>query len=201
MTETSTTRAETNREIIGQAFDAWRQGTGAITDVFAPGMVWRIEGHSAASKEYRSKQQFIDEVLAPFGARFTVSEPFRPVTIRAVYADDDTVIVIWDGRGIASDGQPYENSYAWIMKLADGKVIDGTAFYDSISFNDLWARVQPPVNRTSKCRCSIRSRSELAQRVGSQRDWYCARRVTAPRRVIAKTKIKIAMAGRPGDSS
>src|ERR1022692_2437104 len=143
MTETSATRTETNREIIRQAFDAWRQGTGAITDVFAPGMVWRIEGHSAASKEYRSKQQFIDEVLAPFGARFTVSEPFRPVTIRAVYADDDTVIVIWDGRGIASDGQPYENSYAWIMKLADGKVIDGTAFYDSISFNDLWARVQP----------------------------------------------------------
>jgi ketosteroid isomerase-like protein len=37
----------------------------------------------------------------------------------------------------------YENSYAWIMKLADGQVIDGTAFYDSISFNDLWARVQP----------------------------------------------------------
>ena len=143
MTETSATRTETNREIIRRAFDAWRQGTGAITSVFAPGMIWRIEGHSAASKEYRSKQQFIDEVLAPFGARFTVSEPFRPVTIRAVYADDNTVIVIWDGRGIASDGQPYENSYAWIMKLADGKVIDGTAFYDSISFNDLWARVQP----------------------------------------------------------
>ena len=24
------------------------------------------------------------------------------------------------------------NSFAWIMKLADGKVIDGTAFYDSV---------------------------------------------------------------------
>jgi hypothetical protein len=29
------------------------------------------------------------------------------------------------------------------MKLADGMVIDGTAFFDSISFNDLWVRVQP----------------------------------------------------------
>jgi hypothetical protein len=143
MTETSTTRTETNREIIRQAFEAWQQGTGAIADVFAPGMVWRIEGHSAASKEYGSKQQFIDEVLAPFGARFAAGEPFRPATIRGVYSDDDTVTVIWDGRGIANDGQPYQNSYAWIMKLADGKVIDGTAFYDSISFNDLWARVQP----------------------------------------------------------
>ena len=75
MTPASATRTETNREIIRQAFDAWRQGTGAITDVFAPDMVWRIEGHSAASKEYRSKQQFIDEVLAPFGA--TAESPAR----------------------------------------------------------------------------------------------------------------------------
>ena len=143
MTQTPATPTETNREIIRQAFDAWRQGTAPITGVFAPGMVWRIEGHSAASKQYHSKQQFNDEVLAPFGARFTQSEPFRPVTIRGVYADGDTVIVIWDGHGIATDGQPYQNSYAWIMKLADGMVIDGTAFFDSISFNDLWVRVQP----------------------------------------------------------
>jgi uncharacterized protein len=137
------TQAETNREIIRQAFEAWRQGTSPITDVFAPGMVWRIEGHSVAAKEYRGTQQFIDEVLAPFGARFAGGQPFRPVTIRGVYSDDDTVVVIWDGRGIANDGQPYENSYAWIMKLDNGKVVDGTAFFDSISFDDLWSRVQP----------------------------------------------------------
>jgi uncharacterized protein len=29
------------------------------------------------------------------------------------------------------------------MSLRAGQVIDGTAFYDSISVNDLWARVQP----------------------------------------------------------
>ena len=137
------TATETNRAIISQAFDAWQHGTGYISDVFAPDMVWRIEGHSAASKEYGSKQQFVEEVLTPFGARFTADEPFRPVTIRGVWADDDTVIVVWDGRGIANDGQPYENSYAWIMKLAGGRVVDGTAFYDSISFNGLWERVQP----------------------------------------------------------
>ena len=137
------TQTETNREIIRQAFEAWRQGTSPITDVFAPGMAWRIEGHSAAAKEYRGTQQFIDEVLAPFGARFADGQPFRPVIIRGVYSDGDTVVVIWDGRGIANDGRPYENSYAWIMKLDNGKVVDGTAFFDSISFDDLWSRVQP----------------------------------------------------------
>jgi uncharacterized protein len=132
-----------NRETIRRAFEAWQEGTSAITDVFAPEMVWRIEGHSAASKEYTSKQEFIDEVLAPFGGRFSAGERFRPVKIRAIHADGDTVIVVWDGHGIANDGQSYDNSYAWFMRLREGKVIDGTAFYDSISFNDLWARVAP----------------------------------------------------------
>jgi hypothetical protein len=27
------------------------------------------------------------------------------------------------------------------MRLAGGSVVDGTAFFDSISFNDLWTRV------------------------------------------------------------
>ena len=66
----------TNREAMRRAFEAWRDGTGAIVDAFAPDMVWRIEGHSAASREYASKAEF-------------------------------------------------------------------TAFYDSISFNDLWSRIQP----------------------------------------------------------
>ncbi len=135
--------SEANRAIIREAFEAWRDGRAAITDVFAPEMTWRIEGHSLASKAYANKRQFIDEVLGPFAARFAGGEPFRPVAIRAVHADGDTVIVLWNGRGVARDGKPYENSYAWFMKLRDGKVVDGTAFYDSISFNDLWTRVQP----------------------------------------------------------
>ena len=74
-------------------------------------------------------------------ARFSTTEPFRPVHIRCVYADADTTIVVWDGRGVANDDQAYENSCARIIKLRDGKVIDGTAFFDSISFNGLWTRV------------------------------------------------------------
>ncbi len=148
MTESATSapavaEVESNRERIRRAFDAWQQGTAPITDVFAPDMVWRIEGRSHASGEYGDRQAFVDEVLAPFGARFMDGERFRPITIRSLHADGDTVIVVWDGHGVANDGKVYENTYAWIMRLAGGQVVDGTAFYDSISFNDLWTRVQP----------------------------------------------------------
>jgi uncharacterized protein len=75
MIDTPNARTEANRHTIRQAFAAWQQGTGPISDVFAPELVWRIEGHSLASKEYGSRQQFLDEVLAPFGARFRPSRP------------------------------------------------------------------------------------------------------------------------------
>jgi uncharacterized protein len=84
MIDAPNARTEANRQTIRQAFEAWQQGTGPISDVFAPELVWRIEGHSLACKEYGSRRQFIDEVLTPFGARFRPSAPFRPIAIRSV---------------------------------------------------------------------------------------------------------------------
>src|ERR1700750_1824827 len=138
-----TDATESNRQTIRDAFAAWQAGTAPITDVFAPDMVWRVEGPSVASREKAGRDAVVDEVLTPFGARFAAGERFRPIRIRSVTADGDPVVVVWDGHGVANDGRPYENSYAWVMRLRDGKVVDGTAFYDSLSFNDLWARVAP----------------------------------------------------------
>jgi hypothetical protein len=139
----TTTRAETdaNRVTIRRAFAAWQDGSASIIDVFAADMVWRIEGHSVASREYPDRQALIDEVLAPFGARFADGERFHRVMIRTIVADGDVVVVVWDGHGVANDHRPYDNTYAWIMRLAGGLVVDGTAFFDSIAFNDLWTRI------------------------------------------------------------
>ena len=140
---TSRDETERNRAAITAAFAAWRDDGAPITDFFAREMTWRIEGHSAASRAYATKREFIEDVVAPFGRRFSTSDPFRPVSIRGVYADGDTVIVLWDGRGTTIANKTYENSYAWFLQMRDGKVIDGTAFYDSISFNELWAKITP----------------------------------------------------------
>jgi ketosteroid isomerase-like protein len=142
-TQLAPDQAEANRKTIRDAFEAWKDGVGAITDVFAPEMRWRVEGHSLMSREYETKQQFIDELLAPFLARFSPEEPFRPVGVRSVYAEGDAVIVLWDGHGIANDGQPYGGGVAWFLKLRDGKVVEGAGFFDTLSFNDLWTRVPP----------------------------------------------------------
>jgi ketosteroid isomerase-like protein len=134
---------KTNREIVADAFQAWSRGEGHVSSIFADEMTWEIVGRSRASGRYGSARQFSDEVLHPFGARFRPDAPFRPVTIRGVFADGDTVIVAWDGEGTTTAGTTYRNTYAWFMTLRGGKVIDGTAFYDSIAFDELWESVSP----------------------------------------------------------
>jgi hypothetical protein len=132
-----------NRQVVRRAFEAWQAGTAPITDLFADHMTWTIEGRSLASKAYGTKQQFVDGVLAPFGARFARGTPFRPRDIRAVHADGDTVVVLWNGHGVANDGLPCDNAHVWIMRLEGGLVVDGVAFFDSIAFDDLRTRVPP----------------------------------------------------------
>lgn len=124
--------------IVRKAFEEWMDGTSYVSRIFAPAMTWEIVGRSAASASYRSADEFTTKVLEPFGRRFSASEPFRPVKIRAIYADGPTVIVLWDGAGITVLGTPYENTYAWVLTLSQGLIVDGVAFYDSIAFNELW---------------------------------------------------------------
>jgi uncharacterized protein len=134
---------KTNREIVAAAFKAWSRGEGYVSSIFADEMTWEIVGRSRASGRYGTAREFSDQVLRPFGARFRPDAPFRPVTIRAMYADGDTVIVLWDGEGTTTAGTIYRNTYAWFMTLRGGEVVDGTAFYDSIAFDELWENVSP----------------------------------------------------------
>ena len=61
-----------SRDIVAAAFRSWADGTGYVGSIFA------------------------DDVLHPFGARFSRDDPFRPVNIRAIY-DSIAFNELWDG--------------------------------------------------------------------------------------------------------
>jgi len=64
-------------------------------------------------------------------------------SVRQLYAEGDSVIAFFDARGTARDGQPYANTYAWILRLKDGRIVEAHAFFDSIVFDAFWHRVSP----------------------------------------------------------
>jgi uncharacterized protein len=129
-----------NKQAIQAAFDAWRKGTGGVFDLLAPDAKWTIVGNSPVSRTFASRQEFLDAVITPFNAR--LSSRLVP-TVRGVFADGDMVIVLFDGEGTARDGKPYKNTYSWYLRMRDGKIVDATAFFDTVEFNDFWNRIKP----------------------------------------------------------
>ena len=127
-----------NLETVRAGFDGWANGTGSPYEALADNATWEIVGNSVASRVYTSKEDLMSNVIRPFNAR--MSTPLRP-TIRDIYADGDTVIVLFDAEGTARDGVPYRNTYSWFLTLADDRIVKGVAFFDSIAFNELWQRV------------------------------------------------------------
>lgn len=129
-----------NKAAVTAGFDAWRNGTGSPYDLLSDKVTWTIVGRSLASKSYPSREAFMSEVIRPFNAR--MNGGLKP-TIRNIYADGNTVIVFFDANGMARDGKPYQNTYAWILEMAEGRIVKAFAFFDSIEFNDYWRRVAP----------------------------------------------------------
>lgn len=128
-----------NKEIIENAFKKWADGTGNFFDLLHDDVKWTITGTSAISKVYYNKKQFINEAIVPLNKKFKVK--IVP-EIRKLYVDGSTVIAIWDGKAIASDGLPYDNTYSWYMTMKDGKIIEAVAFFDTITLDAIWYRVK-----------------------------------------------------------
>jgi ketosteroid isomerase-like protein len=99
-----------NKRLVEAAMQAWGAGTGSPYDLLADDASWTIVGHSAASKTYPSREDFLREVISPFNARMSVG--LKP-KIREIVSDGDYVVVFFDASGIAKDGVPYSNTYSW----------------------------------------------------------------------------------------
>ena len=140
MAQTKTEIETRNKALVQAGFDAWNAGTGNPFELLADDVRWTIVGNSDAAKTYPNKDAFLQEVIRPFNAR--MKEGIKP-RIRDLYADGEAVIIFFDAAGVARDGKPYTNTYAWFFDMRDGKVIRAHAFFDSLPFNDLWRRLQP----------------------------------------------------------
>ncbi|MGM3388254.1 nuclear transport factor 2 family protein [Stutzerimonas stutzeri] len=131
-----------NKRIVTEAFDAWAAGGNTFfRDMLAPDMVWTIKGSGPSAGEYRGLDNFVEQAIRPFASR--LQTPVRPVS-KQVWADGDHVVIQWDGAGVAKDGQPYSNSYAWIFEMRNGKATEVTAYLDLGRYDDVLRRIPDP---------------------------------------------------------
>ena len=133
-------KEDRNKSLVQASFDRWKSGTGGPFELLAPDVEWTIVGSSPFAKTYKNKKEFIDEVIDPFNAR--MSKPLVP-TVRGIYADGDTVIILFDAEATVRDGKLYFNTYSWYFQMRNEKVEKAIAFFDNRHFDEFWNRVSP----------------------------------------------------------
>jgi uncharacterized protein len=134
------TTEDSNKALVQASFDRWRSGTGGPFELLAADAEWTIVGSSPLSRTYHSKQEFLDAVIDPFNAR--MSTPLVP-TVRGIYADGETVVILFDAAATVRDGKPYHNTYTWYFHMRNAKVVKAIAFFDTREFDEFWTRVSP----------------------------------------------------------
>jgi ketosteroid isomerase-like protein len=71
----------------------------------------------------------IDEFLGPVRGLFKPGDP--KVHVTALISDGDTVAVESTSTGGLEDGRTYNNSYCWVFRVKDGKVLRLHEYMDS----------------------------------------------------------------------
>ena len=88
---------------------------------------WTMHGGSKWSRTYEGKDAVINELFARSGGRWIASPRLRIASSR-------TAITSWSrpaARMSPRDGAPYNNTYCFVFRLADGKLAEVTEYMDS----------------------------------------------------------------------
>src|SRR3954471_17530215 len=108
----------TNGKLIADAFAAWEHGDfGPFFEIVADDVTWTVIGSTGISGTYQGKQAFLHGAVGP------IHDALRgPIDARVqnVFEDGDHVILQWTGRSTMRSGQPYDQVYCWVMRLAGG---------------------------------------------------------------------------------
>lgn len=126
-------------DLVTAAFARGVGGEDSFFDILAEDVRWTV-ARADGPATYTSRSQFIAEGAGPVQARLT--GPIQ-AHVRELIVDGDVVVALWDGTATARDGQPYVNSYAWVMTLRDDRVAEATAYLDMVALDDLLQRVNP----------------------------------------------------------
>jgi ketosteroid isomerase-like protein len=121
--------AETNKQIVRAFYEAGNRGDmDTAMGLLAEDIVWTNIGTTALSGTFCGKAELQEKLLGPLFGRLQAG--IRMEIIRLV-AEDDIVVAETRGQAATADGQTYNNSYCWIVRIRDGQFAEVTEYLDT----------------------------------------------------------------------
>lgn len=123
--------AAENKQLLQHIFSGLSEGNSKpFIENMAEDLRWTVTGTTRWSKTYEGKQVVLKELFGQLRSRFDA--PVR-VTAQRFVAEGEHVVV--EARGlnnVTKAGTPYNNTYCFVFRLADGKVREVTEYMDTV---------------------------------------------------------------------
>ena len=121
--------AAENKQLVQRIFSELSKGnTRPFVESWADDFCWTVIGTTKWSKTYRGKQAVLDELMGPLFAQFAGR---YTLTAQLFIAEGDYVVVECRGQVTTKSGRPYNNTYCYVIRLADGKLRELTDYLDT----------------------------------------------------------------------
>jgi ketosteroid isomerase-like protein len=121
--------AAENKLLMQRIFAALSRGDSTpFRDAMADDFCWTLIGSTEWSGTYRGKHAVLSGLMAPLFAQF--ADRYTNAAERFI-AEGDHVVVECRGRVTTKAGLPYNNTYCYVCRLADGKLQELTEYCDT----------------------------------------------------------------------
>ena len=118
-----------NKQLVRDAFEGLgRSDIRPLVELMHDDFVWKIEGQSRFSRRYEGKATVKRELLDFLFQAFAT--PYR-FMIDEIIGDGDRVVVLGRGEVRTKAGMDYNNSYCFVLRLVDGKLVELREYLDT----------------------------------------------------------------------
>ena len=118
-----------NRSIITEVMNALADGDGRpFVRTMADDFAWILEGTTPWSGRFEGKDVVRSQMLDPLFRQFATT--YRNQASKIIVEGDD-VVVLCNGDVETVAGKRYNNSYCYVIRMRDGKMIELREYFDT----------------------------------------------------------------------
>ena len=118
-----------NKKLLQQIFAEMAKGNSRpLVESMADDFSWTVSGTTKWSRTYAGKHTVLNELFPPLRAH--MADRIKTIAHRMI-AEDDFVVVEARGSNTTTSGQPYNNNYCFVFRVAGGKLKEVTEYMDT----------------------------------------------------------------------